>query len=57
MLCYRDQTFCKSDCQNKLCSALLTDAVRQAAADYGLPVSMMDRSKGCVEYQPKKERK
>lgn len=52
MLCYRDMTFCKSDCTNKQCPRFVTQAVRERADFAGLPLALADMSKDCKEYLP-----
>lgn len=42
MLCYLDRTFCcNPDCDNS-CNRKLTDHVREAAKEAGLPLSLSD---------------
>ena len=45
MLCYKDKTFCKDEkCKDfKTCPDAYTDAVKEAAKNFGLPVSVCAR--------------
>lgn len=62
MLCYKDMTFCRSDCTNKSCFRFLSDKIEEDAlawtktfqpdAEYGL-VALSDFSDTCGAYQPK----
>lgn len=48
MFTYKDKTFCDCPrCLNQLCKIRLTDEVKQAAREEGLPYAYGDRSKGC----------
>lgn len=48
MIVYKDITFCTcSKCLNQLCKIRLTDEVKQAAREEGLPYAAADRSKQC----------
>lgn len=49
-LCYKDQTFCNSDCRNMECFRYYDEGVRQDAEDFGLPVALSDYSKSCDHY-------
>lgn len=58
MLCFKDQTFCGSDCVNEDCHRYFGDAQRAEAkawaARSGLrfpPVMMADYSKRCDDYR------
>lgn len=58
MICYRDMTFCSSDCTNAECPQHWDDA-KQAAADKwwgkpGAPVAFADFSHACDRYVPSK---
>lgn len=56
MICFRDMTFCESDCTNEQCHRHLSDAVWEAARKWGgpdAPVAVSDFSKTCPGYQPK----
>lgn len=56
MICYRDITFCKSDCVNDKCHRFLSDAVRQGARGWwshdpdNAPIAMLNMSEGCGNY-------
>lgn len=61
MLCFRDMTFCKSDCINTECRRHFGEDDRAAAAkwwemfkspDEGPPIAFADFSKGCKDYRP-----
>lgn len=49
-LCYKDQTFCKSDCTNMECFRYYDSGVEKDAQEFGLPVALSDFSKGCKHY-------
>lgn len=54
MLCYRDMSFCESDCANQACSRLLTEKVRAEARRWwgkdGAPIATADFSVECKDY-------
>lgn len=60
MICYKDQTFCSSDCKNDTCFRHFTDEVHEAARlwwfDFqpdtpdNAPIAFSDFSKTCVAY-------
>ena len=56
MICYKDQTFCSSDCKNDKCFRHWSDEVHQAAREWWghdqghPPVAFSDFSKTCPEY-------
>ena len=52
MLCYKDKTFCVSDCSTK-CTAKLTKEIEKEASKFGLPVCCADYK--CEEYQEVKK--
>jgi hypothetical protein len=52
MLCYKDRTFCKSDCKNSECFRYYDEGVAKDASDFGLPVAVSDYSKSCQYYLP-----
>lgn len=39
MICYKDRTFCISDCQ-KNCKLKLTEEIKHEAEGFGLPISI-----------------
>ena len=55
MLCYRDRTFCHSDCINTECRRYLppTDEIR--AKELELPIAWSDFSTDCPDYTPEVE--
>jgi hypothetical protein len=50
MLCYKDRTYCKSDCLNMECFRYFDGGVAKDAADFGLPVAVADFSASCPHY-------
>lgn len=56
MIVYDDMTFCvREDCVNDKCSRLLTQEVRDRAADVGLPLSVSDFGPVCKDYRREHE--
>ena len=55
MLCYRDMTFCQSDCTNKECSRFISEAVVEGSEKTGLPLAVSDFSETCEDYQAEKK--
>lgn len=53
MLCYKDQTYCQSDCTNKECHRFLSDEIKEGAQKRDLPIALCDFSKHCEEYESK----
>ena len=51
-LCYKDRTFCNSDCRNQECSRYYDAGVAKDAEDFGLPVAISDFSNSCEFYLP-----
>lgn len=55
MICYRDMTFCESDCINRLCSRNFNENDAAAARIWwggdDAPVAFADFSKDCAEYR------
>lgn len=49
-LCYKDQTYCLSDCTNRNCHRFVTEEIREQAIALGLPMAYADFSKNCEEY-------
>lgn len=49
-ICYRDQTYCMSDCTNKACHRFVTQQIRDEAIAFGLPMAYADFSKNCEDY-------
>lgn len=56
MLCFRDMTFCESDCTNVECRRCLTDEVRAAGRFWwggeDVPICVSDFSASCPDYSP-----
>lgn len=54
MICYRDMSFCMSDCNNTECPRNFTPEVQEAADKWwgkeGAPIAFMDFSKMCSSY-------
>ena len=55
MLCYRDQSYCQSDCTNQDCFRFISEAVVEGSEKTGLPLSVSDFSETCPEYKPNDE--
>lgn len=55
MLCFKDQTFCASDCKNDTCFRHFTDETHQAAREWwggdDAPIAFSDFSKTCPGYK------
>jgi hypothetical protein len=54
-LCYKDRSYCGSDCVNTACSRFVSPAISAAAASFGLPIAYMDLQTGCPDYRPPAE--
>jgi len=54
MLCYKDKTFCHSDCINTSCWRYLSPQDEMGAKIHKLPISMSDFSKDCPDYKEPK---
>jgi hypothetical protein len=56
MICYRDMTFCASDCRNTKCRRYFGEDQRKGAVEWwgsdDAPVAMADFSKTCEDYKP-----
>ncbi len=52
MLCYRDMTFCASDCTNAECSRFVSPRIEAEVARLDMAMAMSDFSKSCDEYKP-----
>lgn len=56
MICYKDKTFCGSDCKNTLCHRNITpEVIAGGTAWWGsddFPMATSDFSKHCDSYQP-----
>ena len=51
MLCYRDRTYCASDCLNRECSRFVSKHVEMESKRLNLPLALSDFSKRCPDYQ------
>lgn len=58
MLCFRDMTFCDSDCSQSKCPRHFGAADRRAAKEWwggeGAPIAWADYSDTCPDYRPRK---
>jgi len=58
MMCFRDRTYCESDCINPTCPIRLTDEVHAAARKWwgkeGAPIATSDFSGDCKDYLTEK---
>jgi hypothetical protein len=54
MLCFKDMSFCRSDCINRECFRYLSDDVKARANEVGLPIATADFSSECNDYQTEK---
>jgi len=52
MICYRDKTFCASDCENFDCRDMLSYSVVMGAEEAKLDICQGDLSANCKRYQP-----
>lgn len=58
MLCYKDKSFCGSDCTNQECHRFLSPAVRVGARRWwyhdpdNAPIATVDFSGTCPVYKP-----
>lgn len=56
MICYKDRTFCNSDCINTSCFRNFTDTERRGTRMWwshdpdNVPIAMADFSKDCGDY-------
>lgn len=51
MICYRDMTFCDSDCSNLICPRFLSEEVKEGAKVMELPIALSDFSLDCEDYR------
>jgi len=51
MICYKDRTFCSSDCTNTSCWRYLSPQGEIRANKLNLPISMSDFSTDCADYK------
>ena len=54
MICYRDQSYCASDCINSQCFRYLSDEVKARANEVRLPIATADFSEECKGYMKEK---
>lgn len=52
MICYKDRTFCASDCENEECFRFLSIEERDKAAKDGWLFSFSDFADVCPDYKP-----
>jgi hypothetical protein len=57
MICYKDKTFCSSDCLNQECYRYADAGTEKDAEEFGLPMAWSDFSKTCPYYLPPKPKK
>lgn len=58
MMCYKDRTFCESDCTTSTCLRFFGEKQKAGAKAWmgdNAPVAYNDFSKNCDDYQPPKE--
>ena len=56
MICYKDMTFCVVSCGNSDCYRRLTQAVREAAIEFGLPTAQCEmKTDDCGWVEPEDE--
>jgi hypothetical protein len=51
MLCYKDRTFCYSDCTNTKCFRYFSEQDRSRVDQMDLPIALSDFSKDCEGYR------
>lgn len=60
MICYRDMTFCSSDCDNRECRRHFSEEVEKGARKWwshdpdNAPIAFSDFSKTCPDYLPRR---
>ena len=54
-LCYKDRSYCSSDCVNKKCSRYISEELVNEAYKFGLPIASIDMSKTCGDYIARKD--
>ena len=54
MFCYRDRSYCQSDCTNQTCFRFISEAVVEGSERTGLPLAVSDFSENCKEYKQEK---
>lgn len=55
MICYRDMTFCDSDCVNSKCHRFISTEILKGAVAWGGPIARQDMSPYCPDYQKPEE--
>jgi hypothetical protein len=50
MICYRDRSYCDSDCRNTTCDRFVSQQLINDANAFGLPLALTDYSKNCPGY-------
>jgi len=60
VICFRDTTFCASDCTKQECSRFYGDKEREAAAEWwgktGAPVAFAAFHRACPTYSPRPQK-
>ena len=51
MICYKDKTFCDSDCVKEDCYRYLSNEEEKRAKRCGLMIAFCDYSKECQDYE------
>lgn len=51
MICYRDRTYCASDCTDAACERNVTPATEAEASRAGLPIARADLAARCGGYR------
>ena len=51
MICYKDKTFCDSDCVKEDCYRYLSDDEEKRAKRCGLLIALCDYSRECNDYE------
>lgn len=54
MICYKDKTFCKSDCTRTDCYRFLSDEDIERAKEMELPLALSDYTEVCFWYDSPK---
>jgi hypothetical protein len=52
-LCYKDRTFCDSNCANTKCFRFIYKGLWVEARNFGLPLAVADFSLDCEDYVKK----
>ena len=55
MICYKDMTFCNSNCTNRACSRFVSEDVKEGARNWwgsdDYPIALSDFSDTCEAYE------